>query len=289
MHFISLRTFIAVSTSGTFHGAAEHLNITQAAVSARIRTLEQQLGQRLFERGRGGATLTAAGRELLPHAENITHTWTHATSMLGVPVSHAVRIRIGAQFSTWAQLALDWAAWFADSMPEAELDLNFDFNTDMLKAVENGAVDIAITHASTSLHGMRTITLPDETMVLVARRQTNLNSGGMPAYVRLDWGPEFNAQVSRLESRLSDSKLSIGNGMLGLRYILEHDACAYVPLRTARRFLRRKRLFRIKRAPKFAIAGHIVYAEDNPNHVFLERAIKGFGGIRVGLSNPVPY
>ena len=74
MHITTLRTFIAVSKTGGFHSAAERLNITQAAVSARIKTLEDQLGRSVFDRGRNGAALTTAGREFLPYAESITRT-----------------------------------------------------------------------------------------------------------------------------------------------------------------------------------------------------------------------
>jgi len=55
------RTFLAVAATGSFIGAAERLHITQSTVSARIKTLEQQLGTSLFRRGRGGAELTAPG------------------------------------------------------------------------------------------------------------------------------------------------------------------------------------------------------------------------------------
>ncbi|MCP5088901.1 MAG: LysR family transcriptional regulator [Rhodobacteraceae bacterium] len=286
MQIVNLRTFIAISRTGAFHSAAERLNITQAAVSARIKALEEQLGQRVFERGRSGATLTDAGRQLLPHAESIIRTWDHATGMLGVPVSRTVQIHIGAQFSTWAQLVLDWAAWISDALPETELNLNFDFNTDMLKLVKDGRLDMAVTHAAAPAEGMRSVSLPDETMVLVARRPGTLGDGRLPAYVGLDWGPQVSGQIARIASHLPGSKLSIGNGILGLRYILEHDACGYVPLRTAHPLLRQKRLYRIKRAPKLHITGHVVYSEDNPNLPFLERAIEGFRGLRSKLVDP---
>jgi len=279
MHLTNLLTFMAVSRTGSFHTAAEQLSITQAAVSTRIKTLEDHLGQRLFERGRSGARLSEAGRQLLPHAESIIRSWSHATSMLGVPASRTILIRIGTQFSMWAQYVLDWAAWIAASLPETKVELNFDFNMDMHKAVQAGKLDIAITHATTPVPGVHVLPLAEEAMVLVSRRQVRLNDDNMPDYVRLDWGPQINAQIARVEPRLPDSKLSIGNGMFGLRYIAEHDACGYVPLRTARQLLQQKHLYRVKRAPKFKTTGYIIYSEDNPSHLFLERAIEGFQGI----------
>ncbi len=286
MHITNLRTFITVAKTGGFHSAAERLNVTQATVSARIKALEEQIGQRVLDRGRGGAVPTAAGRELLPHAENIASIWDHAKSMLGAPVSRPVPIRIGAQFSTWAQPVVDWAAWISEALPEADLDLNFDFNTDMLKYIEDGKLDIAVTYAATPASGMRVLSLTDETMVLVARRPASLSDENIPPYVRLDWGPQFNDQIARLEPRLRAGRLSIGNGMLGLRYILEYDACGYIPLRTARWLLQRKRLYRVKRAPKYTIAGHVVYGESNPNRLFLERAVDGFRSVRASRNEP---
>jgi len=282
MHITHLRTFVAVSRAGTFHSAAGRLNITQAAVSARIKTLEDQLGQRLFDRGRAGASLTDAGRQLLPHAERIIQSWDHATSMLGVPVSKPVPIRIGVQLSTWAQIGLDWAAWITKALPETELTLDFDFNTDMLKRVQDGAMDIAIIPASDQTAGMRSLPLPDETMVLVARRPGALGDAHLPPYIGLDWGPQFNSQIVRVAPRLPDSNLTVGNGILGLRFILEHDACGYVPLSTAQPLLRQKRLYRVRRAPKLAVSGHIVYRGDNPNLPFIERAIEGYRSLQGG-------
>ncbi len=66
--FDSLRHFLLIAEHGTFTVAARHAHLSQPALSASIQRLEQELGARLFDRGRGGATLTAAGLALRPHA-----------------------------------------------------------------------------------------------------------------------------------------------------------------------------------------------------------------------------
>ena len=58
--------FIAVSESGSFRRAADSLEITQPTLTSQIATLEERLGLVLFERSRSGATMSPAGRELLP-------------------------------------------------------------------------------------------------------------------------------------------------------------------------------------------------------------------------------
>src|SRR5438477_11101618 len=71
MELDQVETFLAVATFGGFHRAAEALRLTQPAVSARIKALEVSLGVPLFERGAAELTLSAAGRALRPHAEQL--------------------------------------------------------------------------------------------------------------------------------------------------------------------------------------------------------------------------
>src|SRR2546422_628609 len=71
MEIPQVEAFLAVGTFGGFRRAADALRITQPAVSARIRALEDSLNVRLFERGKHGLALSAAGRALRPHAEQL--------------------------------------------------------------------------------------------------------------------------------------------------------------------------------------------------------------------------
>ncbi len=149
----------------------------------------------------------------------------------------------------------------------------------MLNAMQKGELDIAISSTLTPTQGMRSLALTDETLVLVASRPTILGDEQMPPYIQMDWGPQFNSEVARLENHLPHSRLSIGNGEMGLRYVLEHDCCGYFPLRTIRALMQQNRLYRVKRAPRFPFSGQVIYSEDNPNRLFIERAIDWLKGI----------
>jgi DNA-binding transcriptional LysR family regulator len=69
MELYQLRTFVAVAESRHLTRAAEKLHVSQPAVSAQLKALEDELELSLFERTSTGMLLTAAGQRLLPHAE----------------------------------------------------------------------------------------------------------------------------------------------------------------------------------------------------------------------------
>src|SRR5258708_2113756 len=83
----NLETFVWVARLGGFRLAAEKLNTTQPAISARVAALEQEFGVRLFERKQRRAALTAKGLELLGYAEQMLQLRTDMVRSVGAAAS----------------------------------------------------------------------------------------------------------------------------------------------------------------------------------------------------------
>ena len=77
MDFEQLKTFLEVSRLKSFSRAAQKLLRTQPAISAQIRSLEQEIGARLFDREGGKVTFTSAGRLFEPFAEHCLECQSH--------------------------------------------------------------------------------------------------------------------------------------------------------------------------------------------------------------------
>jgi DNA-binding transcriptional LysR family regulator len=81
-----LRAFVEAERLGSFTAAADALVMAQASVSELVRRLEDELDAQLFVRGSRRLTLTAAGRELLPYAQQAVHAadgGVHAVRAVG--------------------------------------------------------------------------------------------------------------------------------------------------------------------------------------------------------------
>lgn len=67
--FLGLHAFVAIAERGSFQHAAAHLNLSQTALSHRIRKLEEDLGVKLLSRTTREVSLTQAGLNLLPRVK----------------------------------------------------------------------------------------------------------------------------------------------------------------------------------------------------------------------------
>src|SRR5437899_545124 len=77
MNLVFIRYFLAVADIGNFTEAAERCHVAQPTLSAGIARLEEEIGARLFDRGRRSG-LSAAGHRLLPHARAMVEAWQSA-------------------------------------------------------------------------------------------------------------------------------------------------------------------------------------------------------------------
>jgi len=75
--------FVAVADEGSFTLAADRLHVVQSAVSAGVRTLERELGAKLFDRTTRQVQLSDAGRVLLPEARRLLAAEVLALDLVG--------------------------------------------------------------------------------------------------------------------------------------------------------------------------------------------------------------
>ena len=96
MEIYQLRSFAAIAETGQLTRAAEKLHVSQPALSAQLKALEEELEFTLFERTSNGMVLTAAGKRLLVDADKVLaaaqNLQNHARALKGDVVGKA---RIG--------------------------------------------------------------------------------------------------------------------------------------------------------------------------------------------------
>lgn len=140
-----LRTFLTVHRAGGFSHASALLHRSQPAISRRIALLEQDLGAPLFDRAAGGATLSQAGRVLLPFAERAVAAIADARGAVRALATEAAGPVALAVVGTLAGTDLTRAlAGFRQDHPGVALTLRTATSAEVSDLVRRGEADIGL-------------------------------------------------------------------------------------------------------------------------------------------------
>ncbi len=155
MELRHLRYFVAVAEELNFTRAAARLRVAQPALSSQIKDLEEEIQTPLFQRGRRGVQLTAAGKTF----------YTRARSIL-VHAKQAVDEARGAAGLSMGSLVLGFPSGlhldhlsqtirtFQRENPQVELDYYHGLTAEQLKALREGRIDLAFVALPVSLEGL---------------------------------------------------------------------------------------------------------------------------------------
>jgi DNA-binding transcriptional LysR family regulator len=169
MNLKQLHQFVVLAETLNFTTAAARLNMSQPPLSVSIRALEEELGERLFERASRGVKLTAVGRSVLDHARR---TLFHAEQF-----RHSVQLAAGGQIgslrisfvaSSTIRLLPRAIAHFRANHPRVDLKLSEAGTNTIMAGLRDGLVDVGIVRYPTPNHPTVTTVLMEDNHYLAA-------------------------------------------------------------------------------------------------------------------------
>ena len=193
----TLRCFVAAARALSFRQAARSVALGPTAFSQRIKTLEEQLGRRLFNRTTRSVTLTSAGLALLPAAEHCLEAVAQCERIGDGSIAHApTSLTIG----TRQELGLSWLLPQRKALlrerPWLEIHLHFSSGPDLLLRVRTLEIDCAITSTPFSDPKLDAFTLHREDYVFVGaasllKRAALRRPADAASHVLLDAAPDL--------------------------------------------------------------------------------------------------
>jgi DNA-binding transcriptional LysR family regulator len=141
---VLLRSLLAVADSGGFTRAAQRLHLTQSAISAHIRRLESEAGQKLLERTTRSVSLTPAGARLAGYARTILALHDDARASLGAGRRVSGTVFVGLSEEVVKPPIIDCLRRFSVTHPDAEISLKVGLTGDLLALLQSGGLDIVL-------------------------------------------------------------------------------------------------------------------------------------------------
>ncbi|OED50901.1 LysR family transcriptional regulator [Rhodobacteraceae bacterium (ex Bugula neritina AB1)] len=155
-----LKTFLTVVRLGGVRKASAGMNLTQPAVTARIKNLEDSLSCALFDRTSGSMTLTRRGELLLAYAEQFEHLSERVEKIVADPAGLEGHLRLGVS-ETIAQCWLpELVSRLHGLYPKLEIEFNVDISVHLRAGLLNREIDLAILLGPISDYAVDNIELP---------------------------------------------------------------------------------------------------------------------------------
>lgn len=191
-----LRQFLLIADHGTFTEAARRAHLSQPALSASMRRLEDEMQARLLDRGRHGATLTSSGAALLPHARAALAALAEARRVVAeVEGLRVGEVRLGAGATATTYLLPSILSRFRRAHPGIKFLLREGYALDIRAEIEAGELDLGI------VSGPGNDAWRDDELILVASPKIDARKAGFLTF------PEGSTTRHLLKTHFGDVEI----------------------------------------------------------------------------------
>ncbi|MFE8072677.1 LysR substrate-binding domain-containing protein [Marinobacteraceae bacterium S3BR75-40.1] len=260
-----LKTFLEVSRTRHFGRAAENLYLTQSAVSARVRQLEQALGTPLFLRTRNNIQLTQAGERFRPHAEAALTAWERGRQSVALRDEKVTELALAAPPSLWDSGGQRALVELRARLPD--LALNVDMATEgvLIRHLLEDRLDLALCYDAPKRYDLVIRPVFPLQLVLVASKpDQNVGQVQGEPYILVDWGTSFTTQHAEAFAEMAPPGMRTGSGRIALDTLLAADGAAYLPEPVVAPYLEKGALHPVAQAPVFERQVHLAYKKQHP-------------------------
>ncbi|MFT5282103.1 MAG: DNA-binding transcriptional LysR family regulator [Yoonia sp.] len=264
MKWVDIRflvTFIEVSHTRHFGKAAENLYLTSAAVSARIKQVEEYFSVSLFTRHRNNIQLTSAGKKLLPYAIQMAETIKQARNVL----SQEDVVHLACAATPNAAKLVFLPALTEIKSKFSQLSLRADIlNMELIsRQLHEQIIDLAFTTEPVKSNYVDNILLFRQPMYLYcAVHSTTFDPN---SYIHIDWGSDisesfFNAYPSAKNSAWKTNALDIA-----IAYLTQNNGSMLLPEAQGKQLMKDKGLSQILTQSYETLPCYLAVLKTNPH------------------------
>jgi DNA-binding transcriptional LysR family regulator len=178
MDFDQLNIFLEVARHSSFSRAAQKCFRTQPAISSSIKSLEDELGVKLFDRGGGKVSLTAPGKAFVNFAEELLDTKRRAMNAVAemdrVPRGEIV---VAANEGTCLHVLPEVFAQFKKQYPDVSVSIARSERMKIIEQVIENIVDFGVVSAPVEDPRLKALTIHRDELVLITQPDHPLHRG----------------------------------------------------------------------------------------------------------------
>jgi DNA-binding transcriptional LysR family regulator len=220
-----LTTFLEVAETRHFGRAAENLYLTQSAVSARIKLLEEYFNTALFIRNRNSIQITPAGEKLIPYAQELSNTLSKARKLLAQEECQHISCA-----STQNAFLLCFSNWLPNLLTHFNsVSFQHEIATveQITRQLHEHSIDVALTTSQVKSDDIDS-TLLFEVLLCMYHSNSSHGEPGIEIHdINIEWSPSINDKLGKLHPELRKAKLRTSSIDVALT-MADAEACRLI-------------------------------------------------------------
>lgn len=269
-----LKTFLEVSRTHHFGRAAQNLFLSQSAVSARIKGLEDQIGTPLFVRNRNDIQLTPAGHRLLSYSENILAAWNRAKHNVAIQDDMENLLAVAGMPSLWDITLQQWLQAMHQKRPGVVIHAEVHDSDAILSRLMEGTLDLGFVFEAPQMAKIETRQIATIPLIMVSTHAgITCEEAFRREYVLVDWGHTFSIYHARHFPDIAPPRIRLPLGRIALEYLLACGGSAYLAEPMVSNALAVGTLFRVNDAPVIERSAYALYARNAEQAELIEQSL----------------
>jgi DNA-binding transcriptional LysR family regulator len=257
-----LVTFMEVAQTRHFGKAAENLYLTQSAVSARIKQLEEYFNSALFIRNRNSLQLTVAGEKLLPFAATLADTLEQARAAMNEE---------GIQYLSIASTPNAWDIYLKQGgdvvnnhLKDVSIRAEICNSEQLSRLVHEHSIDLALTTVPFKSDDVEILALSESTLslccsvALVEQPLEHLN-------ISLDWGTKINEVIEKIYPEIKKAGMRTGSLQIALNYLSTNKSAIILPEEIAQSLVSKGELVILESLAPLSVNVYLIYLKHTKN------------------------
>ncbi|QDP38935.1 LysR family transcriptional regulator [Radiobacillus deserti] len=266
LDFEQLKTFVSLANNKNFTRTAEEMNVVQSTVTARIKLLEEEVGETLFIRKTRNVEITNAGKTFLAYAIQTLEIMNEGIKTTRIKSNFNNNLVIGGMNSLWDTQIFDQINSYQSCNPETAIRLITGHSKDIIEKIQYGLIDVGFVYnpSYSSLYNIYTIR--EEPIVLVGSAQLVEKLGSVTSediknipFIHYNWGTEFSEWFEMEIGKHETMRYRVDHTGVAVRLILNGEGIGFMFESIVEKYERENLIFRIPFTPRTAIPKRKVF------------------------------
>lgn len=235
MDLDQLKTFVSLASSRNFTRTAEEMNVVQSTVTARIKFLEEEIGEKLFIRKTRNVEITEEGKTFLVYVKQALEIMNEGIKTTRVQSKFDFSLVLGGMNSLWDTQIFDLIQQYQSNNPKTAIRLITGHSKDIIEKIRYGLIDVGFVYNPPQSSLFNVYTVRKEAIHLVGvshifNDKEPLESNHLKEipFIHYNWGTEFSDWF-KLEIGEHDAmRYRVDHSGVALRLILKGEGIGFM-------------------------------------------------------------